>query len=204
MTTVTTRAAAAEETTGRSRPWGRIACAVAAAGTVAPVVLARLSGDDGSAITAGLVDDAALLMTAAIVAVLVAAVLFLAAVRLGRAVGGDAGTLVTAAGSAVALMYAGYYSVFGAGGVVATQMLDDPGAGLGEAASLMLNVMEITRYAPGLALVVAVLAAGRHLPRWVRVTAGALAVLCLVPMTSWVAALLIPLWLAATAAILRD
>lgn len=204
MTTVTHHAAVAEQTTGRPRPWARIACAVAAAGTVAPVVLAQLSGDTGAAITTGLVDDAPLLMTAAIVAVLVAAVLFLAAVRLGRLVGGDAGTLVTAAGSAVALMYAGYYAVFGAGGVVAVQMLDDPGPGLGEAASLVLNIMEITRYAPGLALVVAVVAAGRHLPRWVRVTAGTLAVLCLVPVTSWVAALLIPLWLAATAAALRD
>ena len=204
MTTLTTATATDEAAAGRPRPWARIVCAVAAVGTVAPVLLAQLRGTSGSAITAALVEDATLLMTAAIVAVLVSAVLFLAAVRLGRAVGGDLGTLVTAAGSAVALMYAGYYAVFGAGGVVATQMLDEPGAGLGESASLVLNVMEITRYAPGLALVVAVLAVGRHLPRWVRVTAGTLAVLCLVPVTSWVAALLVPLWLAATAAILRD
>lgn len=139
-------------------------------------------------------------MGGAIIAVLVAAALFLAAVRLGRAVGGEAGLLVTAAGSAVALMYAGYYSVFGAGGVVAAQMLEEPGAGLGEATSLMLNVMEIARYAPGLALVAAVLVAGNNLPRWVRITAGVLVVLCLVPLTSWVAALLIPLWLGAAAA----
>ena len=42
--------------------------------------------------------------------------------------------------------------------------------------------------------------AGRALPRWMRVTAAILAVVCLVPVTSWVAALLIPLWLGAAAA----
>lgn len=200
MTVLSTPTATDAGSPAAPRPWGRIVCAAAAAGTVVPFALAQLSGDSGAEITAGLVDDATMLATSSIVAVLVAAGLFLAAVRVGRAVGGDGGLLVTAAGSAVALMYAGYYSVFGAGGVVATQMLDDPGAGLGESASLLLNVMEIARYAPGLALVVAVLAAGRHLPRWVRVTAWVLTVLCLVPLTSWVAALLIPLWLGAVAA----
>lgn len=203
MSTITTRTTPVAAPPGQPRPWGRIACATAALATPAPLLLAQLSGRTGSAITEGLVDDAALLMTAAIVAVLVASVLFLAAVRLGRAVGGDAGVVVTAAGSAVALMYAGYYAVFGAGGVVAAQMLDEPGAGLGEAASLMLNVMEITRYAPSLALVVAVSVAGRRLPRWVRITAAVLAVLALVPLSSWVAALLVPLWLAAAAAVVR-
>jgi hypothetical protein len=193
------------EATSRTetRPLGRIVCATAAVAAIAPFVTSELSGDSGAEITAGLVDDATLLMSGAIVAVLVAAALFLAAVRVGRAVGGDAGLLVAAAGSAVALMYAGYYAVFGAGGVVASQMLTEPGAGLGEAASLVLNVMEITRYAPGLALVAAVLFAGRLLPRWVGVTAGVLVVLCLVPFTSWVAALLIPVWLGAVAAALR-
>ena len=186
-----------------ARPWGRIACAAAAVGTVAPFAMSELTGDTGAEITAGLVDDAMLLMSGSIVAVLVAAGLFLAAVRLGRAVGGDGGLLVTAAGSAVALMYAGYYAVFGAGGVVADQMLTEPGPGLGEATSLLLNIMEIARYAPGLALTVAVLVSGRHLPRWVRVTAGVLAFLTLVPFTSWVAALLIPLWLGAAAATQR-
>lgn len=187
-----------------SRPWGRIACAGAAAGTLPVLALAQLTGDSGAEITSNLVDDSVPLMSGSILAVLVASVLFLAAVRVGRAVGGDAGAVVTTAGSAVALMYAGYYAVFGAGGVVATQMLDEPGAGLGEAASLLLNVMEVARYAPGLALVAAVLVAGQQLPRWVRITAGVLAVMTLFPMTSWVAALLIPLWLGATAATLRD
>ncbi len=200
MTTLT--ATATTETT--ARPWGRIVCAAAATGTVAPFAMSELTGDSGADITAGLVDDAMLLMSGSIIAVLVAAGLFLAAVRLGRRIGGDPGILVTAAGSAVALMYAGYYAVFGAGGVVADQMLAEPGPGLGEATSLLLNIMEIARYAPGLALTVAVLAAGRHLPRWVRITAGFLAFLTLVPFTSWVAALLIPLWLGAVAATQRS
>ena len=197
---MTTLTATSLPTSAGTRPWGRIACALAAAGTIAPLLMLQLTGDTGAEITAGLVDESMLLMSGAIIAVLVATVLFLAAVRLGRAVGGDAGLVVTAAGSAVALMYAGYYAVFGAGGVVATQMLAEPGDGLGEATSLMLNVMEIARYAPSLALVAAVLVAGKQLPKWVRITAGVLAVLCLVPFTSWVAALLIPMWLAAAAA----
>ena len=184
-----------------TRPWSRIVCAATAVGTLAPFAMLQIVGDSGAEITAGLVDDSALLMSGSIVAVLVSAGLFLAAVRLGKAVGGEPGILVTAAASAIALMYAGYYSVFGAGGVVASQMLAEPGAGLGEATSLLLNIMEITRYAPGLALTVAVVAAGSRLPRWVRVTAGLLAFLTLVPFTSWVAALLIPLWLGAVAAL---
>lgn len=186
-----------------SRPWGRLACAAAAAGTLPVFALGALTGDTGEEITAGLAADSVTLISCSILAVVVAAGLFLAAARLGRSVGGDAAPLVATAGAAVALMYAGYYSVFGAGGIVASQMLTEPGAGLGEAASLLLNVMEIARYAPGLALVVAVLAAGAHLPRWVRITAGVLVLMTLVPLTSWVAALLIPVWLGASAAVLR-
>ena len=204
MTTATTHSSV-QLTSGRtSRPWGRIACAAAAVGTVPVFTLGALTGDTGAEISAGLADDSVTLIICSILAVTVSAGLFLAAARLGRAVGGEAGPLVTVAGAAVALMYAAYYSVYGAGGIVASQMLTDPGAGLGEAASLLLNVMEIARYAPGLALVAAVLAGGSRLPRWVRVTAGVLVVMTLVPLTSWVAALVVPLWLGATAATLRD
>jgi hypothetical protein len=203
MTTLTTApSTAATESTARR--WGRILCGLTAVVAVAPFATSQLTGSSGAAITAGLVEDSVLLMVGSMTAVLVASGLFLAAVRLGRAVGGDAAPLVTAAGCAVALMYACYYAVFGAGGVVATQMLDEPGPGLGEATSLLLNVMEIARYAPGLALVAAVVAAGRHLPRWVRVTAGLLTFLAVVPFTSWVAALLVPVWLGVTAATVRD
>lgn len=200
MTALSTPTAIDTAPPARRRPWGRLVCAAAAAGTVVPFAMSGLTGDTGAEITAGLVDDATLLMVGAIVAVLVAGGLFLAAVRLGRAVGGDAGLVVTAAGSAEALMFAAFYAVFGAGGIVASQMLEEPGAGVGESAAMLLNVMEVTRYAPGLALVAAVLVGGSQLPRWVRVTAGVLVVLCVVPFTSWVAALLIPAWLGAVAA----
>ncbi len=59
----------------------------------------------------------------------------------------------------------------------------------------MLNVVEITRYAPGLLLVAAVLVARRRLPRTITVPAAVLAALTVFPMTSWVAAVLIPVWL---------
>lgn len=202
MSTVDTLATPTSTT---ARHWARPACAAAALIAAVPFALSQLSGDTGAEVTAGLVDDSTLLMVGSMVAVLVAAVLFGAAARLGRRFEGDTRTMVTAAGSAVALMYAGYYAVFGAGGVVAAQMLDEPGSGLGESALLMLNVMEIARYAPTLALVAVVWVAGSHLGRgWVRVTAAVLTVLALLPLTSWVAALLVPVWLGAAAATVRD
>ena len=194
--TVLSHAATSAPSKRHPVPWPQLICVAAAAATVPVFLLTSLTGDTGAEITAGLVDDAVALGVGSILAVLVSAALVLAAVRLGRSVPGDAGTVLLAAGCAVALMYAGYYAVFGAGGVVASQMLDEPGPGLGEATSLLLNIMEITRYAPGLALVAAAVAARRHLSRWIHVTAAVLLVLTLVPLTSWAAALLAPLWLA--------
>lgn len=201
MTAVTTTSSVP---TTAARPWGRIVCGAAAAGTFAPFAMSSLSGDSGAEITESLVSQSTLLMSSAFVAVVVAAGLFLAAVRLGRVVGGDSGSVVTVAGGAVALMYAAYYGAFAAGAVVGAEMVVEPGPGLGEATSVLVNLTEYARYAPGLALVAAVLIAGGRLPRWVRTTAGVLTVLTVVPLTSWVAALLIPLWLAATATSLRD
>lgn len=194
MSTATT----AVQTTTRHLSWARIACGAAAVGAVAPFALLQLTGDTGADITAGLLADRTVLILGTYVAVLVSAGLFVAAVHLGRLVPGTTGALVTAAGSAVSLMYAGYYAVFGAGAVIVSGA---SGPGLGEAAWHALNVMEITRYAPGLALVAAAVAAGAHLPRAVRVTAGILVFLTVVPLTSWVAALLIPVWLGVSAAV---
>lgn len=182
----------------------RLACALAAVAAIGVVPLMSLSGTTGEEIVAGLVDSAVTSTVGSILAVLVSAGLFLAAVRLSRVVPGLSGAVIGVAGAAVAMMYAIYYAAFGAGTIVATQMLDNPGPGLGEAASLMLNVAEVARYAPGLALVVAAAAAGSHLPRAVRWIAVLLAVLTLVPFTSWVAALLIPVWLGISAAVVRD
>lgn len=196
MSTISTTTT--DPTGTRSARWARIACAASAAGAVVPFALLQLTGDTGEEITAGLLTDRTALIIGTYVATLVGAGLFAAAIYLSRRVPGVVGSVMAAAGSAVALMFAGYYAVFGAGAVIVSEA---SGPGLGEATWLSLNVMEITRYAPGLALVAAAIAAGAHLPRAVRVTAGILLFLTVVPLTSWVAALLIPLWLGVSAAV---
>lgn len=179
----------------------RAVCVVSAVLTVPVLALADLgSGDSGAAITRVLVEDRTALTVSSLLATVVAAGLLLAAVRLGRSVSGDAGRLLLVAGSGVAVLYAAYHGVFGAGAVVATQMLEDPGPGLGEAALLLLNQTEIARFAPGSALMAAAVVARRELPRAVWETAAALLVLLLVPFTTWVAAVLTPLWLAVAGA----
>jgi hypothetical protein len=188
---------------GATEVHARIICAAAAAGTLAPFALCSIGGTTGPDITAGLVDDRTTLLIGSIVAVYVATGLVLASVRLAGRVNGVARTVIGAAGVGVAVLYAAYYAVFGAAAVVATEVLDAPGGGLGEATSLMLNVVEITRYAPGLALVVAAVVAHRALSRPVWVTALVLVALAVFPLTTWVAALLIPLWLAVCAAAVR-
>ena len=179
----------------------RILCAVAAAATVAPFTLASIPGDSGAEIARVLVEDFVPLTAAGAVAMVVSAVLFMAAIRVGDAVGGVAGRVIGVAGAAVALMYAAYYATFAAASVVATEVLAEPGSGLGEGASLLLNLTEITRYAPGLALVAAAVVARRLLAKGIWISAAVLAVLTIVPFTSWVAALLIPVWLLLSAAV---
>lgn len=181
-------------------PRSRLLCLGAAIAAVPVAAVSTLTGDSGSEVTAGLRADTVSLTVGSLLAVLVSAALVVAAVRLGRAVPGDTGVVLIVSGALVAGLYAGYYAVFGAGAVVASQMLADPGPGLGEASLLVLNVMEIARFAPGLALVVAALAARRHLPRGVTITAGVLLALMVAPFTTWVAALLLPAWLGLSAA----
>ena len=178
----------------------RVACAAAALGALVPFALCGLDGESGAAITSGLADDATNQTLGSIVASVVAALLVPAALRLARRANGLSGAVIGAAGVAVAVLYGAFYAVFGAGALVAGQMLDDPGSGVGEAAALLLNVTEITRYAPGLALVAAAVAARRMLPRGVWIPAAVLAAMTVFPLTSWVAALLIPVWLGASAA----
>jgi hypothetical protein len=160
-----------------------------------------VAGDTGAEVTAGLVDDVARYQLASVLAIFAAVGLGLAAVRLGRRIGGQAGTVATAAGAAVAFLCAAYYSAYAAGASVASFVIDDPGPGVGEATLVLLNGIEFARYAPGLLLVAAVLAARRRLPRSVTVPAWVLLVVMLVPMTTWVAALLVPVWLGVAAAV---
>ena len=202
MTATTTHSLAPATDTDRQLPV-RAVCAASALAAFVPFALASFSGDSGAEITAGIVEDAGALQVASLVAVFSATGLLLAAVRIGQGIGATAGRVATAAGVAVAVLYAAYYVTFGAAGVVATQILDDPSGALGESASLMLNAVEITRYAPGLALVAAAVIARRVLSRAIWIPAAVLAVMTFVPFTSWMAALLIPLWLGLAAAGIR-
>ena len=70
---------------------------------------------------------------------------------------------------------------------------------LGEATLAVLNAFSLTMIGPGLALLVAS-AATPTLPRASRATGAILAVLLVVPFTSWIANLILPLWLGLVAA----
>lgn len=196
------------DTTASSSPdlGVRLLCAATAVGAIAVVpLMGGISGDTGAEATRHLVDNAGRFQAAAILAVFVAAGLLVAAVRLGSALrvrlgGSSTPTLVTVAGAAVATLYAAYYTSIGAGAVVSSMLLDDPGAGVGESTLVLLNVAELSRYAPGLVLVAAAVAARRVLPKTVWITAAALGVFTVIPMTGWAAAVAIPVWLAGTAA----
>ena len=179
----------------------RLAPAAGAALALVPLALCSFSGETGAQITADLAQNASRLEAGAAVAAVAAALLVLAAVRLGRRAGS---TVLTGAGIAVAVLFAAYYASFGAGGVVAGMMLDDPGPGVGEGTALLVNMTELARYGVGLAVTVAAVAARAALPKAVWLTAAALAVLTAVPFTSWVAALLIPLWLGFSGIVRND
>ena len=189
---------------GPSGPLTRIACGAAAALAVVPFALCSFGGDTGEEITASLADNAAALQAGAVVATFAGALLVLAAVVLGRRVAGSAGRVVAASGVAVAILFAGYYASFGVGGLLAGEVISEPDPAIGIATSFLVNLTEITRYAPGLALVAAALSARRRLPAGVWATAAVLALMTVVPFTSWAAALLIPLWLAISAAAVGD
>lgn len=62
-------------------------------------------------------------------------------------------------------------------------------------------MVELSRYAPGLLLVGAVLVNRRSLPRTITVTAWVLLAAMVFPMTTWVAAILTPVWLGVAAAL---
>ena len=133
MYTVTNRVPDTAATASSDRA-ARAACVASAVLTVPVFALTDLgAGDTGAAVTDVLVSDATALTAGTLLAILVAAGLLLASVRVGRSVGGDTGRLMMLAGGGVAVLYAAYYGVFGAGAVVASQMLSAPGAGLGDA-----------------------------------------------------------------------
>ncbi len=188
--------------TGTETP-ARVACASAAVLALVPFALCSFSGETGEQITASLLDHAVALQLGAGVAAVAGALLVVAAARLGGHVFGTAGRVMGMAGAGVAILFVAYYASYGAGAVVADTMLTEPGPGVGEGTALLVNMTELARYAPGLALTGAAVAARRQLPVGVWGSGAALAVLTLVPLTSWAAALAIPLWLGISAAALR-
>ena len=194
MTTNVQQHASSKPATGRGGTAVCIASAVLAAATF-PVIGNSLRPVPGVDTTALFADAAGRLQLASVLGVLASAGLFLAAARLAQQVPGIGGKVAGLAGGAVALMLGIYVAVFSAGSIVAGQMLEAPGPGVGEAALVALNMADLARYAPSLALVVTVVLCRRHLPKSVVVTAGVLAVMFLVPMTSWIAAILTPVWL---------
>lgn len=159
------------------------------------------SGGTGAEVLAHLDEHATRYQLASILAILASVPLVLAAVTLGRRIGGDAGRMASAAGVTVAFLMAAYYSAYAAGVAVAQFVLDEAGPGVGESSLVLLNLVELSRYAPGLVLVAAVLVARRRLPRTVTAPAWVLLVAMLLPMTTWLAAILTPVWLGVAGAV---
>ncbi len=158
-------------------------------------------GGSGAEVTAGLDDHAMRYQLASLLAIYAAIPLSVAAIRLGRRMGGDAGRVASAAGVTVAFLMAAYYSTYAAGAVTATLVLDEAGPGVGEATLVLLNLVELARYAPGAALLAAVLVARRRLSKVHTIPAWILLVAAIVPVTSWLAAILVPIWLGVTGAL---
>ena len=177
--------------------WEGVACLLSAAVTAGCFfVLGIGSGaGTGAEVTERLTDNPARYQLPSILAIFAAAGLGMAAVRLSRHIGGQARSVATVAGATIAFLCAAYCSAYAAGSNVASFVIDDPGAGVGQATLVLLNGLDLARYAPGLLLVAAVLAARRRLPRSVAVSAWDLLVVMFMPVTTWVAALLIPVWL---------
>jgi hypothetical protein len=191
------------ETTGSAARLSGPFCllgAVAAASCFAVLGIGE-AGGTGAEVTAKLGDDAGRYQLASILAIFTAVPLSLAAARLGRRIGGDAGRQATLAGVLVAVLMAAYFSAYAAGVSVAEFVLDEAGPGVGESTLVVLNLVEFTRYAPGLLLIGAVIAARKALPRSITIPAWVLLVLTLVPMTTWLAALIVPVWLGVAGAL---
>jgi hypothetical protein len=208
MTTYAETPAPAATATRAGRGWP--ARAVAASGAVLALAVVPLFGDplrgsDGGAVGDALVSVAMKAQLVAIAAVFASAALMVAAARLRAALPGLAGHVAGAAGTATAVLFAAYYSTFAAGAIVGDLVLTTRSPGLGEATLVVLNVVELVRFGTGFALLVAAAAAlrTRALPRTVGIVAAVLAVAQALPMTGWLAALAVPVWLGVAGALAR-
>ncbi len=192
-----------DQTTGQKRDRGAVLVCLAGAAlaTVVVPLMGGLSGDTGAEVTDQLVAGAGRIQVVALIATLSSATLLLASVRLGRAIGGVTGGLATAAGTGVSLLLAAYYSAFAAGAVVSTVLISSPSPAIGESTLLMINLTELTRYAPGTALLAAAVLARRVLPKPLTIVAVVLLVLTFVPFTTWLVAIVVPIWLGVAGAV---
>jgi hypothetical protein len=196
--TTTSTAGHARHDVGGERGLRRIALASGVVGTAAGILLVAVDparGSTGPEVTASLVASVTPVQVLAGVAVLAGAGLTVAAVRLGSLVTGLTGRVASGAGIGVALLLTAYLGTFASGALVGHLLLTDRGPGIGESTLVVLNVVEFARYAASLALVAAALTAGDRLPRPTRVAAGILAVALVVPLSQWVAVIVVPLWL---------
>lgn len=182
--------------------------AIALLGSALAVAIVAVMGlglfaSDGAAVADLLAQESGRWQTASLLAVFAASALLLAAIRLGQHIGGTSGTVATVAGSAVALLLGAYYGSFGGGAVVAAHVLDEVSGGLGEATLVLANMVELTRYAPSLVLLMVAVVARRSLPKALTITAGVLIVVLLFPITTWIAVIATPVWLGIAGAVAR-
>ncbi|MGH3457553.1 hypothetical protein [Aeromicrobium sp.] len=168
--------------------------AVLAAATI-PVIGNTFAGTDGQAITERAIDNTGRLQLLSIISVYAGAALIFAAVRLARRVGGMAGQLIGGSGVAIAVLLVAYNSAFTAVASVGSFTVDSPSAGLAEAGLVVANALDLARFAPGLVLVVAASYAKDAVPKPLRILAIVLAVATVFPMTTWAAAMAIPVWM---------
>ena len=193
------------QTRDRNRS-GSIVCLLGTvlAVAVVPVMGLGLNAPDGAGVTRLLIEDAGSWQAASMLALFAAAALCLAAVRLGQRIGGTGGMVATGSGIAVAFLLGAYYASFAAGAVVATHVVDDAGPGLGEGTLVVANMVELTRYAPSLVLLAVALVARRSLPKPVTIAAAVILAMIFLPFTTWIAAILTPVWLGVAGAVSRE
>lgn len=65
-------------------------------------------------------------------------------------------------------------------------------------------MVELTRYAPSLVLLAAALVARRSLPKPVTIAAAVILAMIFIPFTTWIAAILTPVWLGVAGAVSRE
>ena len=190
------------------RTGARAISALGAVGALAATLTLFSMGDplgstDADELTRALVDNQSGFLVSASLAAYAAAALFVAAARLGRMVGGEAGRVIGAAGAAVGVLLALYLGSFAGGASVAAHLVARPGPGASEATLVLVNGLEFARYGATLALLAATAVVVRR-RRGLAIPAIGLALLAATPFTAWIAALVAPVWLGVAGAVVSS